>query len=146
MKKQKTNVICKFYLSQNDVKLLKYKLIKLMDYKPKNSRHQIEWDNREFYHLTNVGWGAPYKRLCNSPCAKLRHQLVDHDLVATETPHLDPNKISPFQIICYRPLEMKCNEEVIWTNPVPNSAAFSRPVSLCRAKEERSVLEVETSE
>ena len=77
---------------------------------------------------------------------KLRHQLVDHDLVATETPHLDPNKTSPFLIICYCPYEMKYNEEVIWKNPVPNSTAFSRPVSLGRAKEERSVLEAEISE
>ena len=40
---------------------------------------------------------------------------------------------------------MKYNEEVIWKNPVPNSTAFSRPVSLSR-KEERSVMKVETLE
>ena len=61
----------------------------------------------------------------------------------TETPHLDHNKTNSFLLICYCPLDLRCNNEVVWTNPVPNSTGFARPISLARAKEERDVIQVE---
>ena len=71
---------------------------------------------------------------------KLRHQLINENLVNLETPHLDPTKASSFLLTCYCPLEFKVSEHILWENPAPNSTAFARPVSLSRAKEEREVL------
>ena len=38
------------------------------------------------------------------------------------------------------PLEVKIGDEVIWTNPVPGSISYTRPVCLLRGKEEREIV------
>ena len=74
---------------------------------------------------------------------KIRQQLVDTELALTETGHLDPKKANSFLISCYVPLELSCDNAIVWTNPVPNSTAYARPVALTRAQENRDVLSVE---
>ena len=71
---------------------------------------------------------------------KIRQQLVNAETVLEETPHLDPTRVSSFLLACYCPLELRSVDKCIWKNPVPNSTAFARPVSLARANEERGVL------
>ena len=56
---------------------------------------------------------------------KLRHQLINENLVNLETPHLDPTKASSFLLTCYCPLEFKVSEHILWENPAPNSTAFA---------------------
>ena len=60
-----------------------------------------------------------------------------------ETEHFDPNKSNSFILSCYVPLELRCDDTVVWSNPVPNSTSYAHPVSLTRATEEREVLSVE---
>ena len=74
---------------------------------------------------------------------KIRQQVIDTSLLMAETPHLDPTKSNSFLLSCYCPLELRCNDEVLWTNPVPNSTAYARPVSLTRTTEDRDVLSIE---
>ena len=71
---------------------------------------------------------------------KIRHQLVDADQVLAETPHLNPLKSSSFLLACYCPLEILDDSDVVWSNPIPNSTAYTRPVSLTRAPENRDIL------
>lgn len=74
---------------------------------------------------------------------KIRQQLIDTSLAAEETPHLDPTKANSFVLSCYCPLELHYNDMLLWSNPVPNSNSFARPVSLTRTIEDRDVLAVE---
>ena len=74
---------------------------------------------------------------------KIRQQLVDEVLAMTETGHLDPKKCNSFLLSCYVPLELYRNDQLVWTNPIPNSTSFARPLSLTRAPEDREVLSVE---
>ena len=46
-------------------------------------------------------------------------------------------------LACYVPLELYCNNLVVWKNPVPNSASFARPVSLTKATEEQDIFSTE---
>ena len=73
---------------------------------------------------------------------KIRQQVVSTD-ASEETPHLDPNKCSSFLLSCYCPLELSCNGTIIWSNPLPNSTSYARPVSLIRSNEQRNVLRIE---
>ena len=66
---------------------------------------------------------------------KIRQQIVDAELALSETGHLDPKRANSFLISCYVPLELSCNNVKVWTNPVPNSTAYARPITLTRAQE-----------
>ena len=74
---------------------------------------------------------------------KIRQQLIDKTLAIDETGHLDPTKCNSFLLSCYVPLELHHDDTAVWTNPVPNSTSYARPVSLTRTAEERDVLSVE---
>ena len=74
---------------------------------------------------------------------KIRQQLIDTSLASEETSHLDPKKTNSFLLSCYCPLELRCNDTLLWSNPVPNSTSFARPVTLTRVAEDRDVLRVE---
>lgn len=74
---------------------------------------------------------------------KIRHQIIDHEKILDETPHLDPSKIDSILLSCYVPLTLTMNDNIVWENPVPNSTVFARPVSLTRCKEIRPVIEKE---
>ena len=74
---------------------------------------------------------------------KIRQQLIDTALASEETAHLDPTKSNSFLLSCYMPLELRRGNTILWTNPVPNSTSYARPVSLTRAAEEREILAVE---
>lgn len=74
---------------------------------------------------------------------KIRQQLIDTALASEETEHLDPTKCNSFLLSCYVPLELHRGNTILWTNPVPNSTSYARPVSLTRTAEEREVLAVE---
>ena len=61
----------------------------------------------------------------------VRHQQSSSE---EEPSKADPSYIGSF----WCPLEIKdTNGETIWTNPLPNSPIYARPVSLVRAKENR---------
>ena len=82
--------------------------------------------------------------LDGSGAHKIRHQSIDPEKVSNETPHLDPVKArKSIILVCYCPLQVNHCGKVVWTNPVPNSTAYARTVSLFRAKEERDVLATE---
>ena len=81
--------------------------------------------------------------LDGSGAHKVRHQLIDTNAATNETPHLNQEKLNSFVLTCYCPLQLSCNETILWTNPVPNSTAYTRPVSLMRAMEDREVISVE---
>ena len=74
---------------------------------------------------------------------KIRQQLIDTSLVSQETSHLDPTKSNSFVLSCNCPLKLSCGDVVLWSNPVPNSTSFARPMSLTRCQEDRTVLAVE---
>ena len=75
---------------------------------------------------------------------KIRHQLIDTALASAETSHLDLEKTNSFLLSCYCPLELRSEgNTLLWSNPVPNSTSFARPVTLTRAAEDRDVLAVE---
>ena len=76
---------------------------------------------------------------------KIRHQLINAALASSETSHLDLDKTNNFLLSCYCPLELRSSEDnsLLWSNPVPNSTSFARPVTLTRTTEDRDVLAVE---
>ena len=98
-----------------------------------NSGHEVSVS----YHLVGK-FGVD-----GSGSHKVRQQLIDVELARSETSHLDPTKTSNFLLACYVPLELCCNNLVVWKNPVPNSTSFARPVSLTRTTEERDILSTE---
>lgn len=78
---------------------------------------------------------------------KIRQQSVNEQLACAETPHLCPKTTSNYILSCYVPLEMKTEVgSVVWKNPLPNSIAFARPISLVRAPEKRETIDIETKE
>ena len=74
---------------------------------------------------------------------KIRQQLIDTSLVSQETLHLDPTKSNSFVLSCYCTLDLSCGDVVLWSNPVPNSTSFARPMALTRCEKDRTVLAVE---
>ena len=66
---------------------------------------------------------------------QIRHQLSGNE----DDPH-DLNSVSYIGAF-WCPLELKYGSYTLWTNPVPNSTLFSRPVCLMRAKETRKCVE-----
>ena len=74
---------------------------------------------------------------------KLRHQKIASELMTSESEHIDPTRAASFLLQAYCPLKIICGLDVVWSNIVPNSTTFCRPVSLTRATETRDVLKVE---
>ena len=74
---------------------------------------------------------------------KVRHQLINKNNAVIETPHLVKEKYNTFLLTCYCPLELSANGTILWSNPVPNSTAYTRPVSLARAVEDRDIISTE---
>lgn len=82
---------------------------------------------------------------------QIRHQLVDKNTAVIELPHVDPEHVGNYLLACYCPLSLVAqnkinNEEVVlWKNNQSNSTIYTRPISLLRAKENRSVIAAEFS-
>ena len=98
-----------------------------------NSQNNIIEEGNQYFIIGKYG-------VDGSGSPKIRHQLVDNEIALLETGHLDPSKTSNFLLSCYCPLEVQHSNISIWQNPVPNSTAFARPVSLTRAPEDRNTL------
>ena len=74
---------------------------------------------------------------------KIRQQLINIEKANDETPHLNPEQLNTIILNCYVPLSLTAGTHTVWENPLPNSTIYARPVSITRAKEERTVLEKE---
>ena len=61
------------------------------------------------------------------------HQ-IRHQLSGEEDNPCDMNSVS-YIVAFWCPLELKLGDNILWTNNVPNSTLFSRPVCLMRTKE-----------
>ena len=81
--------------------------------------------------------------LDGSGAHKVRHQIINSNSANIETPYIDQTKSKSFLLMCYCPITLSCDAGILWTNPVPNSTAFTRPVSLVRTNEDREVISVE---
>lgn len=81
---------------------------------------------------------------------RARHQMVDSSKSLEENPHLDPNIYKNYLLTCICPLTLSSRKEdgtmtLIWKNSSPNSISFTRPISLIRTCETRTVIEKEFS-
>ena len=74
---------------------------------------------------------------------KVRHQLINKSNADIETPHLVKKKHNSILLTCYCPLELSSNGTILWSNPVPNSTAYTRPISLVRGVEDRDIISTE---
>ena len=62
---------------------------------------------------------------------QIRHQF------ASENDNTDSEEGNNYIGAFWCPLEVKANDTIIWTNPLPNSILYTRPVCLMREKENR---------
>ena len=76
---------------------------------------------------------------------KHRHQKVNRELAAAETPHINPDRSESYLLATYCPQYLHQDGVVIWKNPCMNSIQYTRPVGLLRAHEDIGVLKAEFS-
>ena len=75
---------------------------------------------------------------------KIRHQNVDgmsSDGSSSDEDEEEEKETKSYLAGFWCPLEVSCRDETLWSNPVPNSNLYARPVCLVREKENRESVE-----
>jgi hypothetical protein len=73
---------------------------------------------------------------------KIRHQVVDRESSEDSSSDEEEEKETTSYLAAFWcPLHIRCGDETLWSNPLPNSILYARPVCLVREKETRESVE-----